>query len=105
MRFGQRLLKLFAMNTLTISLPEDLRAWVENAAQESGYASAGDYVRELVRENRANVEDPERERKKAELIKLLDEGLASKPIVVTPQWWAQFRQELEQDLKDRGIHE
>ena len=90
------------MNTLMISLPEEMSQWVEKAVQKGGFSSASDYFHQLVREAQANSESAERERKKAELVALLNEGLESETIVVTPEWWANFREELEQELVERG---
>lgn len=44
---------LMATTTMNISLPDALRAFVEEEVSERGYASASEYVRELVRERKA----------------------------------------------------
>lgn len=44
------------MATMNISLPEALRAFVEEEVTERGYTSASEYMRELVRERKAKKE-------------------------------------------------
>lgn len=60
------------MATLTISLPEPLRDWVEERSRDRGYESPGDYVRELIHQDR-----DERELTLAELRDLVSEARAS----------------------------
>ena len=38
--------------TLSISLPHDLVAWIRSRAEEGGFSSASDVVRELIRRER-----------------------------------------------------
>jgi antitoxin ParD1/3/4 len=59
------------MATLNISLPEQMKAWVEIQATGGRYASASDYVRDLVRK------DQERAVAIREIQILVDESLAS----------------------------
>jgi antitoxin ParD1/3/4 len=59
------------MATLNISMPDQMKAWVESKATGGSYASASDYVRDLVRK------DQERTKAIAELNTLIEEGLAS----------------------------
>jgi antitoxin ParD1/3/4 len=56
------------MATLTVSLPDDVTGWIEGQIGEGGYASAGEYVSELVRRDQERLE---------ELRCIVDEGLAS----------------------------
>ena len=46
------------MATVTISLPEPLKEWIEARIRQGDYASTSDYVRELVRRDR-DRSDPE----------------------------------------------
>jgi antitoxin ParD1/3/4 len=56
------------MSTMNISLPEDLRDFVESYVVAEGYSSSSEYVRELIRKDRqrarlralimAGIEDP-----------------------------------------------
>jgi len=59
------------MSTMNISLPEQMKAWVEAQTLDGRYANSSDYVRDLIRR------DQERQRAIAELQAAVDEGLAS----------------------------
>lgn len=41
------------MATMTVSLPDPMKEWVEAQIRSGDYASASDYVRDLVRRDRA----------------------------------------------------
>jgi antitoxin ParD1/3/4 len=60
------------MTTISISLPEDLKAFVEAQAAEEGYATASEYLHTVIREAR-------RSKFRRILIAKLDEALASGP--------------------------
>jgi len=69
------------MNSMNISLPDPLKAFVEGQVKTGGYSSVSEYIRELIR--RAQKECAEES-----LEKLLLEGLRSgEPITVTPEYW------------------
>jgi len=55
------------MSTMNISLPEALKAFVDEQVADKGYSTSSEYVRELIR----------RERDKERLRQLLLEGAAS----------------------------
>lgn len=57
------------MSTMNFSLPESLRAYVEEQVRSGGYASSSEYLRQLIRE------DQQRQGLRA----LLLEGAASDP--------------------------
>jgi antitoxin ParD1/3/4 len=57
-----------AMATLTVSLPDSMKGWIEDQVGEGGYASAGDYLSDLIRQDQERLE---------ELRRIVDEGLAS----------------------------
>lgn len=59
------------MATMNVSLPDQLKAWVEAQAETGRYSNASDYVRDLIRR------DQERAGKIAAMQKLIDEGLTS----------------------------
>ena len=59
------------MATMNVSLPDAMKAWVEEQAGTGRYANASDYVRDLIRR------DQERLEKIAAMQALIDEGLAS----------------------------
>jgi antitoxin ParD1/3/4 len=65
------------MTTMNISLPETLRAFVEDQVAAEGYGSASEYVRELIR----------RERDRQRLRALLLEGPASGPGAPVDKAW------------------
>jgi antitoxin ParD1/3/4 len=44
------------MTTMTISLPEQMKRWIDSQVQSGGYSSASDYVRDLVRRDRERRE-------------------------------------------------
>jgi antitoxin ParD1/3/4 len=59
------------MTTLTISLPESLKAFIDSQIATKGYGNVSEYVRSLLREAQAKEAE-------ARLEALLLEGLASK---------------------------
>ncbi|MAC77313.1 MAG: type II toxin-antitoxin system ParD family antitoxin [Rhodobacteraceae bacterium] len=61
------------MGTMNISLPDPMKAWAESQAKSGRYANTSDYVRDLIRRDRARSEAI------AELQSALDAGLASGP--------------------------
>lgn len=61
------------MATMNISLPEQMKTWVEAQTREGRYSNSSDYVRDLIRR------DQERSEAIAELQALVDEALASGP--------------------------
>jgi antitoxin ParD1/3/4 len=58
------------MTTLTISLPESLKTFIDTQLATKGYGNVSEYVRSLLRDAQAREED-------ARLEALLLEGLAS----------------------------
>lgn len=48
------------MATMNISLPDPLRDYVQSRIDDGGYATASDYVRDLIRRDQGSVEDEER---------------------------------------------
>ena len=61
------------MGTMNISLPDPMKAWVEEQAKTGRYANSSDYVRDLIRRDHARQEAI------AELQSAIDAGLASGP--------------------------
>ncbi len=47
------------MATMTISLPDPMKDWIEAQIKEGEYASTSDYVRDLVRRDRERRAHPE----------------------------------------------
>ena len=59
------------MVTMNISLPEKMKAWVEEQAETGKYSNSSDLVRDLIRREQIKAE------KIAQLQKLLVEGITS----------------------------
>lgn len=75
------------MQTMNISLPDQLKHFVETQVSGGGYSSVSEYVRELVRAD-------QKHKAKEQLETVLLEALQSEPETVTPEWWAKLRQEI-----------
>ena len=73
------------MATLNISMPDELRAYIEARVNTGEYQSASDYLRDLIRHDREETE------------RLLVEGLDSGP--VRPQNMASLLKTAEAVLK------
>ncbi|KIC21940.1 MULTISPECIES: type II toxin-antitoxin system ParD family antitoxin [unclassified Leisingera] len=61
------------MATMNVSLPEQMKTWVEEQARTGTYANSSDYVRDLIRRDQARTAAI------AELQSAIDAGLASGP--------------------------
>ena len=59
------------MATMNVSLPDAMKAWVEERSRSGRYSNASDYVRDLIRR------DQDRAAKIAEIQSLVDEALTS----------------------------
>lgn len=59
------------MSTMNISLPDQMKSWVEDQSKSGRYANSSDYVRDLIRRDRARVEAV------AEIQAAVDAGLSS----------------------------
>jgi antitoxin ParD1/3/4 len=59
------------MGTMNISLPDPMKSWVEDQAKSGRYANSSDYVRDLIRRDRARLEAV------AEIQAAVDAGIAS----------------------------
>jgi antitoxin ParD1/3/4 len=82
------------MTSLHITLPEPLKVFIEQEAEESGYANAGDYIRELIIEAE--------QRKSAEALEaLLMEGLdvSQKARMSDAEWEAHKQQHRAERLE------
>jgi len=75
------------MTTLTISLPDSLKEFIDREVNTKGYGNVSEYVRGLLREAQAIEAD-------ARLEALLLEGLASgKDIPLSPAFWNELRRD------------
>ncbi len=59
------------MATMNVSLPDEMKSWVDAQTANGSYGNASDYVRDLIRRDR------ERKKSIEELRTLIDEGLNS----------------------------
>ena len=73
------------MTSLNISLPEPMRAWIDEKVAKGGYATPSELVRELIR-------DAQRRDAQDKLESLVLEGVDSGPAFeMTEQCWEQLR--------------
>jgi antitoxin ParD1/3/4 len=76
------------MTTLNVSLPDSMRAYVDQQVAHGGYSTASEYIRQLVR-------DDQKRAAHERLESLLMEGVASgSPIEVTDEYWAEKKAKL-----------
>jgi antitoxin ParD1/3/4 len=61
------------MATMNVSLPDQMKDWVESRTETASFSNTSDYVRHLIRR------DQEREQAIAELQAEVDKGLESGP--------------------------
>ena len=75
------------MTTVTISLPESLKDFIDNQLAHKGYGNVSEYFRSLLREAQAKEED-------TRLEALLLNGLVSgDDISVTKEFWSDLKVE------------
>ena len=73
------------MSTMNISLPDALKAFVDERVSKDGYSTSSEYVRELIRADQVR-------RAERELALLLREGLESgEAISADRSYWADKR--------------
>lgn len=78
------------MATMNISLPDELKQFVDEQVVEGGYSSSSEFLRELIRQSK---------RKKAEafLRQLIAEGMASGPAEpIAPDYFDKLRERARQ---------
>jgi antitoxin ParD1/3/4 len=79
-----------AMQTMTISLPNDMREYVDNRTQSGGFGNTSEYVRDLIRR--------ERDRRAQEALEAqLIANLASPQV----EWTPEVRERLLATVEDR----
>ena len=75
------------MTTVTISLPESLKEFIDRQLATKGYGNVSEYFRSLLR-------DAQKEEAEERLESLLLEGLASGPdIPLTREFWTELKGE------------
>ena len=79
-----------AMQTMTISLPSDMREYVDNRTQTDGFGNASEYVRDLIRR--------ERDRRAQQL---LEEQLINNLGSPAIEWTPEVRERLLATVEDR----
>jgi antitoxin ParD1/3/4 len=77
------------MPTMNISLPENLKEFVESQVQSGDYSSVSEFMRALVRREQ---KDRERERLESRILEGLNSG---DTVEVTPEMWNQLRRRLQ----------
>ncbi len=80
---------------MNISLPESMKAWIDEQVAAGGYGTASEFFRQLIREAQQRLT---REQIDAKLLEALESG---RPIEVTDDYWEQKRQELAKRTKQR----
>lgn len=43
------------MATMNVSLPDKMKEWIENRAQQGSYSNVSDYVRDLIRKEQERI--------------------------------------------------
>lgn len=76
------------MATMNISLPDEMKAFVEEQAAQNGFGTVSEYVRAMIRE--AQERNAKRERLDALLLEGLDSGVGTP---LTRSDWEHIRQE------------
>ena len=84
------------MTTMNISLPDEMKAFIEAQMSQEGYASASEYLRTLIREE-------QRRRAKRELEAKLLEGLQGPLVEMTPEDWDSIEREAIEGLAGETI--
>ncbi len=84
------------MTTMNISLPEEMKAFIEAQMAQEGYASASEYLRFLIRE-------AQKRRAKQELEAKLLEGMQGPAVEMTREDWESIRREAIEGLSGETI--
>ena len=88
-------LNQFIMQTMNISLPDQLKEFVDNQVGSGRYSSVSEYVRDLIRND-------EKRKAQDKLEALLMEGLQSSgPTEMTRQDWDDIRREALKQFQAR----
>ncbi len=84
------------MTTMNISLPDEMKVFVEAEMAQEGYASASEYLRALIR-------DAQKRRAKQELEAKLLEGLQGSVVTMTRKDWESIEREARDGLTGEKI--
>ncbi len=81
------------MTTLNISLPEQMRAFIESQVSRGSYSTASDYIRDLIRDDQKRKDQ---ERLESLLLEALEGGDSHE---VTPEFFERLRERARQAIK------
>lgn len=84
------------MSTITISVPESLKEYVEEQVRARGFGNVSEFFRSLVREDQRQQQDQELTNR---LIEGLDSGVGAK---ATDEFWSEMRQEALKLIKKKN---
>lgn len=83
------------MTSMNISLPDEMKSFVDHQITQGGFSTVSEYVRDLIRQDQKRAAQ-------AKLEALLLEGINSgEPIEVTPEFWKELRAKAERRLAER----
>jgi len=85
------------MATMTVSLPDPMKDWIEAQIQQGDYASVSDYVRDLVRRDR------DRREQELTMDELRQKLAASKESGISTRTVDEIFAEAQEIAKGRGI--
>ena len=81
------------MSTMNISLPDELKVFVDGRIQAEGYGSSSEYMRELIR----------RDRDRTQFRQYLLDGVNSKPVgKMDAAYFASLRQQVKSQKKRKA---
>jgi antitoxin ParD1/3/4 len=83
------------MQTMNISLPDQLKEFVDNQVESGGYSSVSEYVRDLIR-----IDEKRKAQEKLEAL-LMEGILSSEPTEMTRQDWDDIRKEALKQFEAR----
>ena len=81
------------MPTVTISMPDSLKQYVDEQVRTQGFGNVSEYFRSLVR-------DAQKRESMERLDRLILEGLESEAIPATPEFWRALKIEAAQRLTE-----
>jgi antitoxin ParD1/3/4 len=86
------------MTTMNISLPDEMKVFVETKIAQEGYASASEYLRALIR-------DAQKQQAKQELEAKLLDGLRGPSVRMTRRDWDSIEREAREGLAGETIRQ
>jgi len=84
------------MTTMNISIPEEMKVFVESQMAQEGYASASEYLRALIRE-------AQKQRARKDLEAKLLEGMQGPAVKMTRKEWDSIEREAREGLAAEKI--